>query len=89
MASITVPDFDSSAVDVLTRNLDQLEGLASCSASLAQADAEGCLSQILIDKALPELALVMLRLTQESQAATEKLWNQYRDMRKLLEASRG
>lgn len=87
MASITVPDFDSTAVDVLNRNLDQLEGLASCSASLAQADADGALTQTLIDKALPELALAMMRLAQEAQEAKEKLWTQYTELRTLLKGA--
>lgn len=84
MASINVPAFDSAAVDILTSNLSQLEGLASCSASLSHADAEGALTMILTDKALPELALAMLRLAQEAQEATEKLWKQYTDLRALV-----
>jgi hypothetical protein len=89
MASITVPEFNSTAVDLLTENLSRIEGLASCCASLAQAEADGVLRHILIDKALPELAMAMQRLAQDSQAATETLWKQCSELRSALEASHG
>lgn len=85
MASITVPDFDSSAIDDLTRDLSRLEGLASCCASLSHADAEGALTMILTDKALPELGLTMLDLAQQSQRTADRLWEQYRELHKMLE----
>lgn len=89
MASITVPDFDSSAIDDLTRDLSRLEGLASCCASLSHADAEGALTMILIDKALPELALTMLQLAQDGQKSADRLWEQCGELRRALEANHG
>lgn len=86
MASITVPKFDSRAVDTLTDKLDRLEGLASCFAALTYAEAEGNLNHVLIDKALPQLALAMQDLATDCQAATQRLWSQYTEVRTLIES---
>jgi hypothetical protein len=90
MASVTVPEFSSAAFDAMWENLNRLEGLAACCASLTHADAAGTLKHQLTDKALYELALAMQKLARESLPEAQALWDQYIAARDFLqEASHG
>jgi hypothetical protein len=87
MATVTVPKFDSSAYDMLTSHLQNLQGLSNCATVLGQCEvaAPGIAGE-LIDDALPSLGRVMGRLARESEQAADTLWQQNVELRKLLEA---
>jgi hypothetical protein len=85
MASVTVPEFNSAAFDAIWENLNRLEGLAACCASLTHADAEGKLSHELTGNALYELALAIKKLASETLPEAQTLWDQYKTARNLLQ----
>lgn len=77
-------EFDSSAVDVLTGRIGEIQALASCVTCLAaiEKSAEGNFAGfILTDNALPLLADVIQRLAEEAGAAGDRLWEQYQQAR--------
>jgi hypothetical protein len=86
MATITVPEFDSTAYDTLTSHLQDLHGLSNCATVLAvcEFEASGPTAE-LIDIALPSLGRVMGRLAQEAKEAAERLWTQNEEMRRTLQ----
>jgi hypothetical protein len=76
----TVVEFDSTAIDIITARVAEIQALASCSICLSAvlADPNGTFSGYeLADDALPLLADVIRRLAGEVGEAGDVLWEQY------------
>lgn len=78
-------EFDSTAIDILIARTEEIRALASCSMCLAATERSvGSFNgHELPDDALPLLADVIKRLASEAGAASERLWQQYRQARAL------
>lgn len=91
MAKVTLPEFDSSSIDTLRMRLDEISGLASCSAALSDAICGDCcpdrVTLLPADDALPMLGLVMRRLAGEAKDAADALWQTHEELRNLVKIS--